>query len=371
MRIPIFLMSLSLLCHFAAHAEEQTVRVTVFTLKDGRTVEALRYVSANACYRVTTVGGEKLLVNDDDVRSTLEKRVALSSLPEELRPVSPKFENTPAARAARIEEPAEVTVFTLRDGRTVEAVDVNEQDGQFVRYSIILTNGRTVQFSEADIVSRTVKQTDFSALPKQMQEELGAAREIRRRSILKAAQNENDKTYVLQQAMKRVTNTENERKLHIDQLVDGDLPYIDTRIAYEDARYDGLKTYLENQFYAMSATTIVGGPRSTLNWPTRNILQMDQAAQEKCVWKHKAKVLSDEVAEYKQLMNKLTADMDAAQKDVDAAKEALARAKATKPKIYAFDGNNPVPAAANPAPAKHADLDEVLFGARKKVPKDE
>jgi hypothetical protein len=375
MRISIFLIAASLLWSCTAHSEEQTVRVTVFTFKDGRSVEALRYVAADAGsgrkYRITTLAGEKLTFSDDEITSTLDKRVSISSLPEELRPVSYKPDDKPAPLPAahRIEEPVEITVFTLRDGRTVEAVDVNEQEGQFARYSIILTNGRTVQFTEADIGSRQVKQLDFSELPKQMQEELGAARELRRRSILKAAQYVNDKTPELQRATKRLTDTEGERKPYIDAMIDTEIPFVEMRIAYEDARYDALKTELSNEAIVWNHTTNI----------SKIILTLDQAAQQKSILVHRKKVMNDQVAEYKQLISKLTADVDAAQKDVDAARNALARAKATKPQIYAFNGDNAAAAApaATPAsapvtvPARKSNVEDLLFGARKTPPKDE
>src|SRR5438067_10295440 len=77
------LISVALLLTFCVFAEE---KVTVFKMKDGRTIEAVRIAAVGdegeRTFTLKTTTGERVMVMEADVESRIEKKVARGELSE-------------------------------------------------------------------------------------------------------------------------------------------------------------------------------------------------------------------------------------------------------------------------------------------------
>ena len=86
MKIILLCAAVSLASYVTA---EEQVTVTIFTMKDGRTLEAIRFASIGdegaRTFALKTMEGERLTVAEEDVASRSERRVPISGLSDKAR----------------------------------------------------------------------------------------------------------------------------------------------------------------------------------------------------------------------------------------------------------------------------------------------
>jgi hypothetical protein len=122
----VFLVA-SMLIALNSSAADDTVAMTVFQTKDGKTFDALRYAAFHSgdlkTYVITTLDGKKLLLLETDVLTTKQEQVALEKLPEDVRA------NVKKMRAAETAARAEADAYAAQQ-KVVAAAKRKENDAQ-------------------------------------------------------------------------------------------------------------------------------------------------------------------------------------------------------------------------------------------------
>ena len=259
--------------------------------------------------------------------------------------------------------PVNVTVFTFRDGSKTDAVDVAEHDtGGMISYSVVSTDGRMKNFRESEMVSRTVKQLEFSALPKEMQAELAAGRAARKRVIYGAAQRVNNGQNRLQRAYNALSSMQEENGNTCDD-VEERIREIDQRIALEEASYEGAKALLSGENTAAGLPANQPANPRIATTGAAMLQRLDKSAVSKVQLQQDRKIYAEALKKYKATLAKLQQEVDEAQAEVDAAKSQMAAAIAKPPVLYILSPSDvsasaPIPKSPDTIPTKIILIDD-------------